>query len=152
MNDIIINSDGDSEVITTIITTLPEIVSFVETSSDTQNTIIVPGAPTQIVTEAPEVVIVTEIPPSVKDTIIIQGPKGDTGPPGNAEDLWFAFVSTWTEEPAQIATIAEGAIFMYIHQGIACYRLVPTPYVASNDAFYTEWDGTTLSGQIATRG
>jgi len=67
-------------------------------------------------------------------------------------DTWNYFATTWTTAPSQVGTTASGAVFSYVLNGVTRYRLVPTTYAAASDAFYSGWDGTTLTGLIVARG
>lgn len=65
---------------------------------------------------------------------------------------WIYLKEKWDAPPTLNATISSGDVYNYTLGGVTRYRLVPEPYVAANDAFYTGFDGTTLSGLIAARG
>lgn len=70
----------------------------------------------------------------------------------NAPRAWIDYAAQWSSEPSEIGSTANGAVFEYTLDGTARYRLVPDPYDATQDAFYADWDGTTLSNLITTRG
>jgi hypothetical protein len=65
---------------------------------------------------------------------------------------WQNLVSHWDAEPEQISTTNGGAVFSYMLGSTTRYRLVPEPYDAIQDAFYSDWDGSALSGLIVARG
>lgn len=65
---------------------------------------------------------------------------------------WVYLKEKWDAPPTLNATIASGAVYNYTLNGVTRYRLVPEPYLAANDAFWTSFDGTTLSGLVAARG
>ena len=65
---------------------------------------------------------------------------------------WEYYVSNWSVEPAQVGTVAAGAVWSYTLGGVTRFRLVPTTYSASQDAFYTTFSGGVLSGFIVSRG
>ena len=69
-----------------------------------------------------------------------------------SEYNWNYLVTVWTEPPFWVSTIAEGSVFNYTLNGITRFRLVPDPYGAAQDAFYTTFAGGVLSGLITTRG
>lgn len=70
----------------------------------------------------------------------------------NKEASWIDYASQWSSEPSEIGSTADGTVFEYTLDGTTRYRLVPDPYDAAQDAFYADWDGTTLSNLIITRG
>jgi hypothetical protein len=72
--------------------------------------------------------------------------------PGDLALTWAALATTWDSPPTPAATIAAGAVYSYARGGVQRYRLVPSPYVAAQDAFYSDFDGTDLSGLIVARG
>lgn len=65
---------------------------------------------------------------------------------------WDYYATNWTEQPALLATIASGNVYSYTLRGITRYRLVPSPFLAANDVFYSSWNGSALSGLIVARG
>lgn len=77
-----------------------------------------------------------------------------TAAPGqqSLDNTWTYLVAQWDNPPSLAATIAAGQVYLYTLNGISRYRLVPAPYDAGNDAFYSGFNGTTLSGIIAARG
>lgn len=81
-----------------------------------------------------------------------QGPPGPPGPAGEAPTTWGHYAVHWTTAPAQVGTTAAGAVYSYTLSGTTRYRLVPSPYAAAQDAFYSAWDGAALSGLIVSRG
>lgn len=69
---------------------------------------------------------------------------------------WHTLATQWSAEPALSAAIAAGDVWAYSYDNGAGgtttrYRLVPSPYDATADAFYTGFDGTTLTGPVAAR-
>ncbi len=77
-----------------------------------------------------------------------KGEKGEQGAP----TTWGYYAVHWATTPAQVGTTAAGAVYSYTLGGTTRYRLVPSPYVAAQDAFYSAWDGAALSGFIVSRG
>lgn len=65
---------------------------------------------------------------------------------------WIDLATQWLEPPALTASIASGNIYSYVYESVTYYRLVPSPYVASSDVFYTTFSGGALSGPVAARG
>ena len=65
---------------------------------------------------------------------------------------WVQLAAQWDVPPSLIATIASGDVYEYTYQGTTRYRLVPSPYLATLDAFYSAFDGAALSGLITARG
>ena len=81
-----------------------------------------------------------------------QNIKGPPGPPGVVEPTWTDYATKWTAPPEQIASITSGAVFTYTYGGATRYRLVPAPYSSVNDAFYSGFNGSVLSGFLVRRG
>ena len=65
---------------------------------------------------------------------------------------WNYLSSNWTTAPVQVGTTAAGAVYSYTLSETTRYRLVPSIYAAAQDAFYSNWDGTNLTGFIISRG
>ena len=65
---------------------------------------------------------------------------------------WDFLVAKWSVEPTELATIASGVVWEYTLESTTRYRLVPTPYDPTQDAFYEDFDGTNLTNLITTRG
>jgi len=65
---------------------------------------------------------------------------------------WNYLTLNWTSKPVLNTTIASGSVYDYELDGITRYRLVPTQYDATQDAFYSNFDGTNLANLITTRG
>lgn len=70
----------------------------------------------------------------------------------NPAQSWILLAGQWTTPPTQVGTTPVGTVFTYTYLGSTYFRLVPTTYDASQDAFYTTFAGGVLSGLIATRG
>lgn len=70
----------------------------------------------------------------------------------NAIDTWTYFITMWSVPPIFVESIAGGDVYMYDLEGIIRYRLVPSPYIAEDDAFYTNFIDLILSGHIVSRG
>jgi hypothetical protein len=71
---------------------------------------------------------------------------------GSVSGSWIYYATTWTSPPSFIGTITGGHVYSYILDGVIRYRLVPIPYNAEDDAFYSRFSSPTLSGLIVTRG
>lgn len=71
---------------------------------------------------------------------------------GETVGAWTLYAAQWDAAPSKVADIAGGSVWSYTHEGVARYRFVPSPYAAAQDAFYSDFDGTTLSGLLAARG
>ena len=65
---------------------------------------------------------------------------------------WDFLVAKWSVEPTELATSASGVVWEYTLENTTRYRLVPTPYDPTQDAFFEGFDGTTLTNLITTRG
>jgi len=72
---------------------------------------------------------------------------------GSGDSLsWTTLVTTWTTTPTQVGTTGSGVVFSYVLGSTTRYRFVPNTYDSSQDAFYSGWDGASLTGLIITRG
>ena len=65
---------------------------------------------------------------------------------------WSDLATRWDDAPTLNAAITGGTVYNYTLDGVTRYRFVPTTYDAAADAFYSNFDGTTLSGLVAARG
>jgi len=65
---------------------------------------------------------------------------------------WGDLLNTWTAEPVLNTTLAGGEVYDYVYGSTTYYRYVPTAYDSALDQFWSGFDGTTLTGLIATRG
>lgn len=65
---------------------------------------------------------------------------------------WSAYVSQWSSAPVKLAPIAPGDVYKYTRAAGNYYRLVPNPYTAAQDAFYSNYTAGVLSGFLASRG
>ena len=65
---------------------------------------------------------------------------------------WEYLAYNWSEEPTIITTISSGDVYEYKLDDSTRYRLVPSPYDATQDAFYSNFDGTNLTNLITARG
>lgn len=75
-----------------------------------------------------------------------------TVPPSVKILTWIEMVSKWTNPPLLVATLPNGIVLSYTTNENIFFRLVPNPYNASQDAFYSEFTGGVLSGLIIARG
>lgn len=74
---------------------------------------------------------------------------------GEIADLaqtWTTLAGQWSAPPVQVGTTSAGAVYAYTAGGVTRYRLVPAPYAAAQDAFYSNFTGGVLSGLIIARG
>jgi hypothetical protein len=67
----------------------------------------------------------------------------------NAGLSWMDYVA-WPSNAAGVT--AAGAVNAHARGGVTVYRLIPSPYVAAQDAIYTTFAGGVLSGLLTTRG
>lgn len=65
---------------------------------------------------------------------------------------WNYLVMNWSVEPMLLATTPTAQIFSYTLKGVTRYRSVPSPYLPTQDSFYANLNGTTLSNLITSRG
>lgn len=74
---------------------------------------------------------------------------------GGSDDYrysWSFLSSTWSSEPSILASITGGDVYTYSLSGVNRYRFVPSPYLPTNDSFYSNFDGVNLTGFIISRG
>lgn len=96
---------------------------------------------------------VSEIRVRGRGQLILTGGRGPAGETGTGLDtLWVRLASEWTVSPAFNQTIVAGDVYDYTYGSTTYYRLVPSPYDASNDRFYDTFVDGVLSGEIASRG
>ena len=65
---------------------------------------------------------------------------------------WTYLYTKWSVEPTLNTTITGGDVYNYTLDGTTRYRFVPTIYDPKQDAFYSNFDGTNLTGLITTKG
>jgi hypothetical protein len=65
---------------------------------------------------------------------------------------WGYLVANWSVIPTLNTAITGGDVYNYELNGILRYRFVPTIYTPTQDAFYTSFDGTSVTGLITKRG
>jgi hypothetical protein len=86
----------------------------------------------------------------------LTGPQGIQGPQGapgeDFTDAWMFYATTWTTQPALTGTTGSGSVYSYYLDPTTRFRFVPNTYAASGDAFYSGWNGSSLSGLIVSRG
>tara|TARA_R110002012_G_scaffold284722_1_gene475600 strand:- start:517 stop:1131 length:615 start_codon:yes stop_codon:yes gene_type:complete len=70
----------------------------------------------------------------------------------NPSDTWEYLVYNWSSEPTLNTAIVGGDVYDYELDGVTRYRFVPNPYDSTQDAFYSDFDGTNLTNLIVTRG
>lgn len=77
---------------------------------------------------------------------------GNTFSFGQPSPTWNDLAMRSSGEPILTGTISSGDVYSYSYQnGTTLYRLVPDPYLYANDAFYSNFDGFTLSNFIVNR-
>jgi len=64
---------------------------------------------------------------------------------------WISLVTGFSVSPVLNTTISAGRVFTYTYGSTIRYRLVPSPYDATQDAFYANFDGANLTGLIIAR-
>lgn len=69
-----------------------------------------------------------------------------------AAPTWGHLATNWSAAPAVVGSVPAGSVYSYTLGGVTRYRLVPSPYLAANDAFYSGFSGGALSGLIVSRG
>jgi len=75
------------------------------------------------------------------------GPQGPAGPAGSAG--WLTFATAFSSTPTLTATLVSGEVYTYLYNNdtFTLYRHITT----SSDTFYTDFDGTTLSGLVSSK-
>ncbi len=71
---------------------------------------------------------------------------------GSTAKNWNYYATQWSLEPTSQGTIAGGEVFAYTLKGVTRYRLVPSPYDATLDVFYSNFSAGVLTGEIVARG
>lgn len=108
----------------------------------------IPGLPAAGALTGAELIPAAQGPLTVKVTVDALAAYAQ----GTAPVTWTALATSWTTPPTLSAPIAAGAVYAYTLDATTRYRLVPSPYDAALDAFYTTFSGGILSGLIVTRG
>lgn len=67
-------------------------------------------------------------------------------------NTWSYYAMNWSVEPSLNSSITGGDVYDYTLDGTTRYRFVPTTYDPTQDAFYSNFSGGTLSGLIVSRG
>jgi hypothetical protein len=70
---------------------------------------------------------------------------------GDVPPSWIELVTQFSSVTLTGSTAA-GSVYAYVQGGVTRYRLVPVPYDAAQDAFYSTFTGGALSGLIVSRG
>jgi hypothetical protein len=65
---------------------------------------------------------------------------------------WGHYSLHWSTAPVSVGTVAAGTVMAYTLGSTTTYRLVPSPYDATADAFYSTFAAGVLSGVLAVRG
>lgn len=66
-----------------------------------------------------------------------------------AKKTWMDYAFNWSSEPVSLGAVTGGEKFEYTFLDGTLYRFVPSPYVAKQDAFYTDANLTNL---VVSRG
>jgi len=69
-----------------------------------------------------------------------------------AATAWGYYAVNWSVNPVLNSAIAGGNVYDYTLNGTTRYRFVPTTYDPTQDAFYSSFVGSVLSGLIVARG
>lgn len=96
-------------------------------------------------TVADVVYMATDVTAGAANWVVI----GSVAPP-----QWIDYAAHWDTPPTVNEVITGGTVYDYTLDSVTRYRFVPSPYDASLDAFYENYDsGTnTLSDLIVARG
>ena len=94
--------------------------------------------------------VVTQANIVVPDEYLTQT-EGDAAyqPINTAVLTWTDYATGFSADPVLTTTIADGDVYTYTYQNGTLYRLVPSG--SAVDSFYTTFDGTTLSGLVASK-
>jgi hypothetical protein len=82
---------------------------------------------------------------------ILAAISGDIQEQLNKTD-WTTLATTWTSTPTLNINISGGDVYDYEYGSTTYYRFVSEPYDSTLDSFYSAFDGSNLTGLIATRG
>ena len=94
--------------------------------------------------------VVTQSNVQVPDEYLTESEGNNAYQPiGVAVLTWIDYASGFSVEPVLNTTIADGDVYTYTYQNGTLYRLVPSG--SAVDSFYTNFDGTTLSGLVASK-
>jgi len=77
--------------------------------------------------------------------------KGEPGADGVDAPTWTDYATRWDSPPSVAGSVIDGQVFLYTLDGTDRFRFVPTVYDPTLDAFYSAFDGSTLSGLLVTR-
>lgn len=69
----------------------------------------------------------------------------------NTNTLWLQYAINFATDPTFVQTIAAGDVYSYDDGTTQRYRLVPSPYDATLDAFYASFSAGTLSTLLISR-
>jgi hypothetical protein len=62
------------------------------------------------------------------------------------------YLTNWSAQPSIVGTTAAGTVYQYTLDGVDRYRLVPSPYLPTQDAFYDSFSAGVLGTLVAARG
>ncbi len=92
--------------------------------------------------------------PTIWQILAAGGSNGANGRDGASSGTlnWIDYASNWDSQspPTLIGSTAAGDVYQYTYSNGTRYRLVPTDGT-SEDAFYTTWNGSALSGLVVER-
>ena len=69
-----------------------------------------------------------------------------------SEFNWNYFKDNWSDIPFINTVLVNGIVYQYNLRGTTRYRYRPNVYNPQEDSFYSNFDGTTLTNLITTRG
>lgn len=101
---------------------------------------------TTLVTEQVNVAVTTQV-----DAVAVSV-SNEVGPPGadfNARTDWLSLCTGYSAIPTGPIAITGGGVYTYTYTGGTRYRFVSTD--ALTDRFYTGFDGTNLTGLVASK-
>jgi hypothetical protein len=76
-----------------------------------------------------------------------QGPAGTAGASGSAG--WLTYATAFSSTPTLTAALVGGDVYTYLYNNdvLTLYRYI----TGTSDSFFTDFDGTTLTGLVSTK-
>jgi len=161
---ITISAIDPSDLVTVSITETTDAVTVTAVDASDQVTVSVAGDTTTVEVTADsssDAVTVTSVDPSdavtvsvtTADDAVTVSVSNDTGPAGADYDQrtdWLGLVVGFNAIPTAPTAITGGSVYTYTYAGGTRYRFVSTSGLT--DSFYTTFDGSNLTGLVASKG
>ena len=160
---ITISALDPSDLVTVSITETTDAVTVTAVDASDQVTVSVAGDTTTVEVTADsssDLVSITSADPSdavtvsvtTADDAVTVSVSNDTGPAGAdfaPRTDWLSLCTGYSATPTGPTAITGGGVYTYTYTGGTRYRFVSTD--ALTDRFYTGFDGTNLTGLVATK-